>query len=68
MSLDYIGRKVAGICQVCGEVKTSVYYKWYTIFSPDKTTCCHRCAVREYGKTYVNAIKERGEKDVHKRP
>ncbi len=61
MSLDYYGRKHAQ-CLVCKESKITIFYGWYTIFSPERTRCCHRCALREYGKTYVNAIKEKGEK------
>jgi len=61
MSLEYTGKRINLKCLVCKETKTSTFYGWYTIFSPEPTTCCHKCALREYGKTYVNKIKQTGE-------
>ena len=62
MSLDYYGKGYTE-CRVCRETKKTIFYWWHTIFDPEKRICCHRCALREYGKTYVNAIKEKGSKN-----
>ena len=66
MSLTYIDKSTRQ-CKVCKDTKNSHYYYWYTFMSNETLICCNKCALREYGKSYVTLIRE-GRKDDTKRP